>query len=132
MSTHAADEQMLRDLNRTAIDALNRGDARAFSEFYAPDADYVDSFGRVSKGRANIELNFQSLLAGPYKGAKFTSHIDNIRLVTPSLAISDTTTEATLMQGSPRKIHGTTISLKEDGRWIVVAGRSWVLAVVPA
>jgi uncharacterized protein (TIGR02246 family) len=132
MSTHSTDEQAIHELNREVIDALNRGDAHAFAAFYAPDADYIDSFGRASHGRSNIELTIHALLSGPYKGAKFSSRIDSIRFITPSIVIGDSTTEVTLMQGPPRKIHATTVSVKENGRWMGVAGRSWVLATVAA
>src|SRR3989442_423134 len=114
MSTHA-DERAIRDFNREAMEALNRGDARGFAAFYAPDADFVDSFGHVSTGRPNIESAIQGLLSGPYKGAKFNSQVDTIRFVARSIAIVDITTEVTMMQAPSRKLHGVVVAVSENG-----------------
>jgi uncharacterized protein (TIGR02246 family) len=129
MST--TDEAAIRQIAKEVNDALNRGDAKAYAAFYTQDADYVDSFGRASKGRANIEASFQALLTGPYKGAKFTTQIESIRFLTPSIALTDFTTDATIPQGPPRKLHAVSISIKQGDRWVSTAGRSWVLTAVP-
>jgi uncharacterized protein (TIGR02246 family) len=59
MSHHSADETAIRQHHQAVNDALNRGDAKAIAAQCAPDADFIDSFGNMSKGRANIEKRFK-------------------------------------------------------------------------
>ena len=60
---------------------LNRGDAKAYAAQYVPDADRIDSFGRLSKGRENIEQAMQEMLTGPLQGATFVPQIHSLRFL---------------------------------------------------
>jgi uncharacterized protein (TIGR02246 family) len=128
MSTHSTDEAAIRQVVQAVAEAFNRGDAKAIATHYAADADYVDSFGNVSKGRANIEQTFLGFLTGPYRGGKFAPHIDSIRFLTATMALLDITWDVTAMQGPPVKVHGASVFVKLDEQWVSTAGRAWVLA----
>jgi uncharacterized protein (TIGR02246 family) len=41
MSDYSADEAAIRQLFDSATDALNRGDAKGYAAYYAPDADRI-------------------------------------------------------------------------------------------
>jgi uncharacterized protein (TIGR02246 family) len=131
MSDHSADEEIIRRRLQTVTDAFNRGDARAVAALYAPDADYIDSLGRVSKGRANIEQTFHALLTGPYQGAKLEGQIESIRFLSPTLALVDISGEATPKQGPSRQLCGVSVWIKQDGQWLNTAGRTWTVTTAP-
>jgi uncharacterized protein (TIGR02246 family) len=130
MSDHSEDEAAIRRYIEGVNEAFNRGDAKAIAATYAPDADYIDSLGRVSKGRADIEQTFQGFLTGLYQGAKLEGGIENIRFLTPTMALIDITGEATPQQGPSRRLRGVHVLVKQDGRWLSTAGRTWVPATV--
>ena len=132
MSDHSADETAIRQNVQTATDILNRGDAKTYAAQYAPDADRIDSFGRLSKGRENIEQAMREMLTGPLQGATFVPQIQSLRFLTPTMALLDTTAEVTPKQGPPLKVHGVFVLLKQDGQWLTTASRTWVPATVPA
>src|SRR5438270_5904911 len=60
-----ADETELRQLAQAAVDAANRGDAKAFADQFADDGDILDSFGQTSSGRRSIEQTMQTRFQGP-------------------------------------------------------------------
>jgi uncharacterized protein (TIGR02246 family) len=126
MTSYPADEAAICQTFAAAIDALNRGDAKAGAAHFVPDGDTVDSFGQVTKGRVNIEQR-----APHYQGTKFTVQIESIRLVTPTVAILDATGDAMPAQGPPRKLRGVWVVVKHDGQWLFTAARTWVPATVP-
>jgi uncharacterized protein (TIGR02246 family) len=121
-----SDEEALRQLGDAIIDAFNRGDAVAYAAGYAPDADNLDSFGRFTKGRDNIEKMIAELFAGPYRGARITNNTEHIRVLTATSAISDFTNEIALPDAAPRKLAGISVAMKHDGKWSLVALRSWL------
>jgi uncharacterized protein (TIGR02246 family) len=45
---------MIEDVLRQLIDAWNRGDAEAFADRFAPDAEYTTGTGQCIRGRAQI------------------------------------------------------------------------------
>jgi uncharacterized protein (TIGR02246 family) len=131
MSTHTEDEAAIRQSHHANIDALNRVDFKAWAASFASDADYLDSFGHLSKGRENIAQRFQGLLTGPLQGAKAEGDIESIRFLTPTLALIDLTAEITPIQGLPRQLRSVAVLLKQDGQWLTAAGRSWVPTTEP-
>jgi uncharacterized protein (TIGR02246 family) len=131
MSDHSADEAAIRQHMQTATDTLNRGDAKAGAAHFTQDADTINSLGQVAKGPANIEQATQALLTGPYQGATFAIHIENIRFLTPAIAIADAAGDITRKQGPPTKMSGVWVLVKQDGQWLFTAARTWVPATAP-
>lgn len=131
MSDHSSDETGIRQHIQSLNDAFNRGDAKAFAAHYAADADTINSFGVVCKGLRSIEQTTHELLTGPYQGATFAIETENIRFLTPTIALADGGLDITPKQGPSRKVRGVTVLVKQDGQWLITAGRTWVVATVP-
>src|SRR5262249_42057265 len=74
------------------VETFNKGDAKALSEFFTPDADVVDPEGHHIKGRKAIEETYRQYFAGA-KGAKLFVHITSVRVVRSDLALEDALTE---------------------------------------
>jgi uncharacterized protein (TIGR02246 family) len=120
-----SDEDALRQLGNALVEAFNRGDAKAYAAVFAPDGDNLDSFGGLTKGRDNIEKLAAGFFAGPYRGARITNNDDHIRVLTPTIAISDFSNEVMLANAAPRKLSGVSVAMKQDGKWVLVALRAW-------
>ena len=121
-----SDEDVLGAMTDDAIAAFNRGDAKAYAAMYAADADNIDSFGRTFKSRDQIEQAYAELFAGPYRGARLTTQVDNLRFVTPTVAVSDITAEFVMPDATSRKLKGVSVARKQDDKWAVVALRTWL------
>jgi len=99
------------------IAAFNRGDAKAVAAFWAPDGDYIDEDGRVTKGRAALEKLYKKQFAAE-KGAKLTVTVTSVRLVTPDVALEDGLTEVTPAdKGPPTSARFSAVLVKKDGEW---------------
>ena len=131
MSDHSADEQAIRQHMQSATDTLNRGDTKAGAAHFTEDADTINSFGQVSKGWANIEQATQAMLTGPYQGANFDIRIENIRFLTPTMALLDGAGDITRKQGPSTKMRGVWVLVNHDGQWLFTAVRTWVVATAP-
>jgi uncharacterized protein (TIGR02246 family) len=67
-----SDEQAIRKLIADFAEAINRGDAKAFSTFFTEDADFVVITGKYLKGRNEIVTYHAELFEGDFHG----NHLD--------------------------------------------------------
>src|SRR5437899_10384094 len=118
--------------------AWNRHDAKALAGFWAPDGDLINPFGRMAKGRADVEKLFTDEQAGIMKGTTFTITGMTVRLLEPDIAVTDWDVEISGMQ-SPEgtampvlKTHVNSVMMKKSGQWWVVAGRPVIYQSAPA
>jgi uncharacterized protein (TIGR02246 family) len=66
-------------------------DAKLGARLFALDADYVDSLGHLSKGRSEIEHEFQELFAGLFQRTTCDGHIESNRFLMPTMTLVDIT-----------------------------------------
>jgi len=116
--------------------AWNRHDARAMAAAFAEDGDLIDPFGRVCKSRSEVENLLRQQHAGPLKDSRYTQTIEGIRMLSPDLAICDTSAEvagAKDPSGKPTtlKAHVTMVLKKNGDSWQVVASRPAVPLPAP-
>ena len=108
--------------------AFAKGDAQAVAAGYADDADIVRPNQPAVVGRAAIQAFYEQMFAGPLKGVAKTTSVDRVRLVTPTVAVVDSS--YTLDRDEP-PLHarGASLSVLErrDGRWVTVLSRSYRL-----
>jgi uncharacterized protein (TIGR02246 family) len=110
-------DKVLHDRPAAVVKAFNKGDAKALSEFWTPDGDYMDEHGHLYQGRKAIEESFQKLFAAA-KGAELRVHRGSLRLVRPDLAIGDGVFEVVPLDGGPpTSARYTTVLVKQDGQW---------------
>lgn len=70
--------------------AWNRHDPQAMADFWAPDGDVVNPFGRWAKGRAEIVKLFEDEQSGPMKESTFTAEgVPETRDLAPGLVLAD-------------------------------------------
>ena len=108
--------------------AFAQGDAQAVAAGYTDDADIVRPNQAPVVGRAAIEAFYEQMFAGALKGVAKTTHVDRVRLVTPTVAVVDSS--YTLERDEPAlHARGASLSVleKRDGRWVAVMSRSYRL-----
>ena len=117
--------------------AWDRHDPKALAAVWAPDGDLINPFGRVAKGRAEIEKLFQDEQTTIMKGTTLHLNSDSSREVAPNVAVADWDIEITGMQGKdgtampPLKNHVTIVWVKHDGQWWAAAARPVVYPPPP-
>jgi uncharacterized protein (TIGR02246 family) len=117
---------------RAHFDAFARawvaGDARAVAAEFAEDADLLRPNQPPVVGRSAIEAFYAQMFAGPLKGVAKKTTVDRVRLVTPLVAVVDSS--YTLDRDDPA-LHARGASLtvmeKREGRWLTVLSRSYRL-----
>ncbi len=121
------DEKAIDALIAGWIAAHNKGDAKALSKFYAPDADVVGIDGRIVKGRDAISTLYAKVFA-QLPGNKATISLTSRRFVSPDIDIDDGTWKVTgiLPKGAPSKGRYTTIFKKRNGKWQILCDRTMV------
>lgn len=110
------------------IAGWSKNDFKALAALWAEDGDLINPFGRVAKGRAEVEKLFQDEQTTVMKGSTFTVHSESIREIAPDVAIADWESEITGMQSPqgaipPLKNHVTIVFVKKGGQWWVAAAR---------
>jgi uncharacterized protein (TIGR02246 family) len=131
-ATKQANEMEIRKVGDDFSNAWNRHDAKAMSEFFAPDGDLMNPRGRTAKGRGEIEALYREDHAGFMRNSvmKITG-APSIRFVEPEVAFVDSDVEvsgALNPDGSAaptQKAHVARLMKKSGGKWWIVASRAF-------
>ena len=118
------EEAAIRDMWYRFEKAFNDTDAKAAAAIYAPDGDRVNSSGVYSKGRKEIEKGYQAIFdrrKGDSSSVPFHAKIE-VRFLRPDVALLDGTWTG---NRGGKKVKGvfTLFVTKEDGVWLIAAGR---------
>jgi len=108
------------------MDAWNTHDVHAVAMTYTEDCDFVNNFGALTHGRAEMEATFGPFMAGPYSNTVQTGHIRTVRYLKPDVAAVDVDWEMTGAKnpdGSVRPtrkgIHTLILIKQSDGAWLI-------------
>ena len=97
------------------------------ANLFAEDGATLTSSGEWRRGRAAIEKGGATAGAGVYKGGKYSTTIDSVRLLAPTVALADGTFEISGIGGAgSRKGHSTYVLVKSGDAWRIAAARSMV------
>jgi uncharacterized protein (TIGR02246 family) len=131
------DEDML-DAQLDAFEtAWAAGDAKAIADTFVADGDFVDPSGTMFEGKDAIEKRYQGLLGTTYKGTQVALTMTSSRFPSPDVAIAEGDFEITGMKSSggadlpAMKGQYTTVSVKQDGKWMVHCSRPMVPMPAP-
>ena len=118
-----ADERVIQN-NRDAHDAAwNKHDARALAALFAPDADRATVNGWFS-GRGEIERGYANTFGGAFKNATLINESPKLKFLTADVAMLDVDNIVTDgADGMRVKNHSTSIYVKRNGEWTLVANR---------
>lgn len=130
----SGDDAAIRRVVQQQDDARNRGDWKALGELFTNDAEQLTSSGEWRRGRAEIEKGVAQTMTTTYKGARYSTKVETVRTLTPTVAIADGPFEITGIGGgaATRRGHTTYVLVKSGDRWQIAASRSMVPTAVGA
>jgi uncharacterized protein (TIGR02246 family) len=115
-------EQAIREATTAFADAFNKRDLAAFSALWAPDAEYIDEAGNVTKGRDAIAKLFKGYLDA-HKGARITLKVTSIQALSKDVARQDGTSVLQDSGGTSDEGRYTAIWIKADEKWRICSAR---------
>ena len=92
-------ENGIKQVLRSSVDAWNRHDAKAFSMAFAEDADFTNVVGMSAHGRTEIEKFHAPMFATRFKDTHLTMTDTKIRFITPDAGAVDAHWEMTGAKG---------------------------------
>jgi uncharacterized protein (TIGR02246 family) len=116
------DAQTIRQAVAGYADAFNKGDMESIASLWAPDAEYVNEQGTVTKGRDNIAALFKRY-ATDLKGTKLILKVTSIRPLKGNIALQDGKSAYTRPDGSVDDGRFTAVWIKTDGKWQIQSVR---------
>ena len=125
----AAVDKMMHDFTA----AWNAHDYKKMTAMFAPDADLINPFHRVAKGRAEIEKLFTEEQTGPMKMSTYAMGASSMRQV-GGIVIADWDGTVTGIMGEDGKMqpafphHVTTVFARKGGAWMIESTRAYIFA----
>lgn len=125
--TRATDSIAVLQVIERRAEAQRMHDAHAERTIYAPDAVWINAFGRRRAGPDSIEVFLVSLYADSgYSASRLVRQaVPEVRFIRPDVAVVHEYHEREgqrLTDGSMipiRRVHTTFVLSKESGRWLV-------------
>ncbi len=119
----STDEAAIRLTGESYVKAYCSGDATALAAHFTEDAEYVDEQSETHQGRDAIEEAMRVLFA-ERTGGQIELDIENLRMVSPGVAIEDGTTTFTSQDGTDRvQSQYTAVHVKTNGKWLAASVR---------
>jgi uncharacterized protein (TIGR02246 family) len=125
----AADETAIRRLIQQHDDTRSKGEWNGVGDLFLEDGAVLTSSGEWRRGRAQISKGGARAGAGAYKGGKYTTKVESIRMLAPTVALADSTFEISNIGGT-RSGNTTYVLVKSGDTWRIAAARSMVPAAV--
>ena len=126
-SARENDEAPIREIVNKYVDARERIDPNAVEALFTGDADQLVSSGEWRKGRDAVVRG--TMASSRSTGGKRTITVEQVRFVTPDVAIADGRYELTgLSGGATRSMWATLIMKKASDGWRITAIRNMLPA----
>ena len=128
-STQLDDQMAIGKLINNFSVVWHDSDAHGLAMFWKPDGDFVNPAGMMLKGREQIEAFYAQAFKLGYEGSTVDTTIDQLRFLTPDIALVDgefTITGASTSDHKERPAeHGyfTVIAERVSGQWMVASNR---------
>jgi uncharacterized protein (TIGR02246 family) len=122
----AADETAIRQVIQQHDERRTAADWKGAASLFLEDGATLTSSGEWRRGRAQMEKSAAQAGSGAYKGARFATKVESVRLLAPTVALADATFEISNISGGSRKGNTTYVLVKSGGGWRIAASRSMV------
>ena len=133
----ANDRRGIEQCIQNFVAAWNRHDTAAMAQSWAEDGDLINPFGRVAKGRDQVQQLFRDEHAGPFKTCSHQMKIGEVRMLGSDTAIADGDCTLTGARGPdgkemrPFTPHVFFVMRKNEGQWQIIAARPYSFASMP-
>ncbi|MGH9886581.1 MAG: SgcJ/EcaC family oxidoreductase [bacterium] len=121
-------EAAIREHTAAYAAAMNKHDATAVAALFAPDGDQVIGDGSRIAGRAAIRDAAQKELSTWPAARRITLAVTAVRVLTPDIAIAETS--ATFSEGPVKTNRGTSVMVRQNGKWQIAALRVYPAAAM--
>jgi uncharacterized protein (TIGR02246 family) len=109
--------------------AWSAHDAKRLAAKWSEDGDLINPFGRLARGRAEVERLFAEEHAGVMRASRYAFKLDGVRMVSPDVAVTDWTNtiegmkapDGTALPAFPH--HVTSVFVRRAGQWRVYTTR---------
>jgi uncharacterized protein (TIGR02246 family) len=125
----AQDEEEIKKVLASFLEAWNKHDAKAFSMVFAEDADFTNVRGTSAHGRAEVEKFHAPLFATRFKDTNQKMTKTRIRFIKPDVAAVDVWWEMTGAKGAD----GQDLALRKGLLNLIMTKDSsdkWLIAVM--
>lgn len=129
MFAKESSEAAIRATDEAFAAAWNKHDAKAMAATWAKDGDLINPFGRVAKGRDEIETLIQDEHSKAMKQSTYSPGAMSVRFIEPDIAFVEQDVEISGITGSDgsaaplMKVHINRVVQKKDGKWLTVTAR---------
>ncbi len=136
-SAASGDEAAIRQVCSEFVSAWNKHDPKAMAATWAEDGDLINPFGASAKGRTEIESFFAKEHGAAMRGTTYDSQQIDIRMLSPTIAVTDWTSEVTGMHDPkgaelpPFKHHVFGVFEKKHGQWLAASIRAFAFPPQP-
>ena len=121
------DEAPVREVVSKYVEAREQLDRKAVEGLFTSDADQLVSSGEWRKGRDAVVRG--AMASSQSTGGKRTITVEQVRFLTPDVAIADGRYELTgLSGGATRSMWATLVLKKTDAGWRIAAIRNMLPA----
>jgi uncharacterized protein (TIGR02246 family) len=137
MRSDEKNEQAIRVLYKSFMEAWNRHDPAALAQMWALDGDHVEPDGHHADGRDAVLDLLTKQHGSVFKTTELTLAIDDVWFVTSNVALVDGTYSISGIvapdgsQLPPRKGNLTSVLMFEGGKWWIAADRLMIPATLP-
>ena len=125
-SAAGTDETAIRRVIQQHDERRSGADWKGVTSLFVEDGATLTSAGEWRRGRAQIEKSGAQAGASVYKGGKYATKIESVRLLAPTVALADGTFEISNIGGGTRKGNTTYVLVKSGDAWQIAATRSMV------
>jgi len=128
------DEEQIRSVIVEMTEGFNKHDARAASQMYTADADFVTVRGDRAKGASELERRLGTIFATRAKEATLRTLDSTVRFVAPDVAVAHVTNELSgIVRPDGQRLPPHTelsirVFVKTDGFWKVAAFHNTIVA----
>jgi uncharacterized protein (TIGR02246 family) len=121
-ASKSGDEQAIRKAAAAHVEAMNKGDLNTLLAHWAPDADYIDEAGKVTRGKEALTALFKKGLA-EHKGSKISGKMHSLKFLRPEVAMEDGSLEFTAPDGAKESNRYAVVWVKSGDRWLISSAR---------
>jgi len=115
----SADEQQIRQMVSSYVDAFNKHDAKALADFWSPDAVYQNrSTGEQVTGRAAIADQFAATFK-THPELKLQVTVESVQFVSPNVAVERGQAKLITSGAEPEEFTYSAVDVKRDGKWLL-------------
>jgi uncharacterized protein (TIGR02246 family) len=122
------DETAIKESIEGFVASWNRQDVKAMSGFFAEDSGVMNAAGQRAIGLPEIQKLLEEEQRSLAKDAKVTITSGDLRVLTPTTAVSDFDVEISRASDAPRKVHAAIVHIKRDESWHWITARFYVFA----